>query len=72
MIGELDPRGGIGEKKVETTSDLTQVILDETKSVQLVTVVDNIPAELKIQLVAFLQEHKDVLTRKHTDMQGID
>ena len=51
---------------------MEEVILDEAKPVRIVKIGAGLPAMIKGQLIAFLQEYKDVFAWSHEDMPGID
>ena len=71
-FGELYQRDDVERRKVETPDDLVPVVLDDAKPDQVVKVGAQLPSETRIELAAFLREHKDVFAWTHADMPGID
>ena len=72
MFGDLDPREEADTKKVEASSDLVPIVLDDAKPEHIVMIGAHLSAILKCQLGSTLREHKDVFAWMNVDMPGID
>ena len=71
-FSELDQREETMRRRVETPDDLTPIVLDDAKPDQVVKIGAQLPPDIKLELAAFLREHKDVFAWTHADMPGID